>query len=169
MTSFIIAQICLFLGATLMVASGLPKQKRQILLLQDLQLAFLTVGVGLLGSIAGAATNILSIFRNKLYQRGYMSHTIQIVYILATICIVLPLNNLGWVGLLPIAATCAFTAAINCKNIVTYKCVFISTCIMWLIHDIYIQAWATILFDILGIITNTIAICQGATESSPMK
>lgn len=165
MTKFILAQIFLLLGAMIMVYSGLPKHKKQIMMFQDIQLAFMTIGLALLGSVSGAVNNIIGIARNKLHSKGWMTTRVSIVFILATVVVSLPINNLGWVGLLPIISTCAFTAVINCKSIVTYKCIFIMTCVLWLIHDIYIHAWVALPFDIFGIITNSIAIFQKLKEA----
>lgn len=160
MTKFIIAQVLLLIGSLLMVVSGLPKNRKTILTLQNSQLVFMTAGLVLLGSITGAATNIIGIVRNTLSNKGRMSRNIQLILILATIVITVPLNTLGWVGMLPIISACAFTIAVRCNSIITYKSIFIFTCVLWLVHDIYVKAWATVPFDMFGIITNLISIFQ---------
>lgn len=147
-----------------MVLSGLLMKKKSILTMQNSQLVFMAVGLVLLDSITGAATNIIGIVRNVLYNKGHMSRSIQAILILATIVVTIPLNNLGWVGMLPVISTCAFTVAVSCKSIITYKCIFIFTCVLWLVHDIHVQAWATVPFDMFGIITNLISIFHNIKE-----
>ena len=150
----------MLLGCILMITSGVPKKKSSILRLQNLQLSLMTIGNGLLGSTAGTLTNLFGLARNFIQLSGVMTRRLQIALVVANILCVIPLNNLGWVGYLPLLATCLFTIVVNCKNIITYKCIFIVTCILWLVHDIVIKAYTTIPFDLFGIVTNLVSIFQ---------
>lgn len=165
MTKFYAAQVVMLLGCILMITSGVPKKKSTILRIQNLQLSLMTIGNGLLGSMSGAITNIFGLARNYIQLSGRMTRKLQIALVLANVVCVIPLNNLGWVGYLPLLATCLFTIVVNCKNIITYKCVFIVTCILWLVHDIVIKAYTTIPFDLFGIIANIVSIFQTMRSS----
>ena len=64
MNIVLIANIISFVGAVIMVVSGLLKTKRTILIAQNIQFAIQAVGNILLGGYSGAAINLISIVRN---------------------------------------------------------------------------------------------------------
>ena len=148
----------MFIGAVLMSIIGLFKNKKTIIAAQTGQITLMTAGSLLLGSIPGAVVNALSIVRNILCYNGKLTKVMKGILIFLTITVSVTFNNLGIVGFLPIIATVAFIVFMDTENVVELKWLIIVTAAMWMIHDIYIQAYSVVPFDILTIITNFVSL-----------
>ena len=158
MRNILIGNAVMLIGAILMSVIGLFKNKKTIIAAQTGQIALMTTGSLLLGSIPGAVVNALSIVRNLLCYNGKLTKVMKGILIFLTIVISVAFNNLGIVGFLPIIATVAFIIFMDTENVVELKWLIIVTAAMWMIHDIYIQAYSVVPFDILTIITNFVSL-----------
>ncbi len=158
MANIIIGNVVMFVGAVLMSIIGLFKSKKTIIAAQTGQIALMTTGSLLLGSIPGAVVNALSIVRNLLCYNGKLTKVVKSILIFLTITISVAFNNLGIVGFLPIIATVAFIVFMDTENVVELKWLIIVSAAMWMIHDVYIQAYSVVPFDILTIITNFVSL-----------
>ena len=158
MENIIIGNAVMLVGASLMSIIGLLKNKKTIIAAQTGQIALMTAGSLLLGSIPGAVVNALSIIRNLLCYNGKLNKTMKGILILLTITISVLFNNIGVVGFLPIIATVSFIVFMDTENVANLKWLIIITAAMWMIHDIYIQAYAVVPFDLLTIVTNLATI-----------
>lgn len=158
MVNIIIGNVVMFIGAALMSIIGLFKNKKTIIAAQTGQISLMTAGSLLLGSIPGAVVNALSIVRNLLCYNGKLTKTVKGILIFLTVTISVIFNNIGIVGFLPIIASVAFIVFMDTENVVELKWLIIATASMWMIHDIYIQAYSVVPFDILTIITNFVSL-----------
>ena len=151
----IIGNIIMLIASILMVISGLPKDKKTIIRLQTIQIGLMTLGNLLLGSMPGAISNSFNIVRNLLsyYNKLGIIQKTGLVIIHAIL-----FNNIGIFVLFPILASGLFTALMTTKNIKMFKLLCIFTSMLWLVHDLYIDAYTSVFFDILTITTNIIGI-----------
>ena len=157
MENIIIGNAVMLVGAILMSVIGLLKNKKTIIATQTGQIALMTAGSLLLGSIPGAVVNALSIVRNLLCYHGKLNKAMKGILIMLTVTFSVLFNNLGIVGFLPIIATVSFIVFMDTENVVHLKWLIIATASLWMIHDIYIQAYSVLPFDILTIVTNFIS------------
>ncbi len=156
----ILANIISFVGAVIMVVSGLLKTKRSILVAQNIQFAIQAVGNILLGGYSGAAINIISIVRNVFCVFVPFTWVWKLVFIAAQAGLTVWVNGFAVIGLLPLAAACLFTVFLDTKNDVLLKAVLTAAQVLWAIYDLSIKNYAFFVFDLLTIVSNLIAIFQ---------
>jgi len=160
MIYLILGNLIALIGSILMAYSGLIKNKKKMLYVQTIQTALFVISNLILGGITGALMNALSIIRNILSYNDKLKTLQKIVISILSIILTISFNNLGIIGLSPLISMLAFILFMNVKDIKKYKLLTIFTMIMWAIYDIYIKSYTSLAFDILGIITNTIAIYE---------
>ncbi len=160
MNIVILANIISFVGAVIMVVSGLLKTKRSILVAQNIQFAIQAVGSILLGGYSGAAINIISIVRNVFCVFVPFTWVWKLVFIAAQAGLTIWVNGFAVIGLLPLAAACLFTVFLDTKNDVLLKAVLTAAQVLWAIYDLSIKNYAFFVFDLLTIVSNLIAIFQ---------
>lgn len=154
----IIGNVIMLIASILMVISGLPKDKKTIIRLQTIQIGLMTLGNLLLGSMPGAISNGFNIVRNLLSYYNKLGITQKTGLIIIPAILSLLFNNIGIFVLFPILASGLFTALMTTKNIKMFKLLCIFTSMLWLVHDLYIDAYTSVFFDILTITTNIIGI-----------
>mgnify|MGYP003232731619 CR=1 FL=1 len=158
MNIVLIANIISFVGAVIMVVSGLLKTKRTILIAQNIQFAIQAVGNILLGGYSGAAINLISIVRNVFCVFVPFTWVWKLVFIAVQAGLTIWVNGIAVIGLLPLAAACIFTIFLDTKNNVLLKSVLTAAQVLWAIYDISIKNYAFFVFDILTIVSNLVAI-----------
>ena len=158
MNIVVIANIISFVGAVIMVVSGLLKTKRNILIAQNIQFAIQAVGNILLGGYSGAAINLISIVRNVFCVFVPFTWLWKVVFIALQAGLTIWVNGLALIGLLPLLAACLFTVFLDTKNDVLLKSVLTAAQVLWAIYDFSIQNYAFFVFDILTILSNLIGI-----------
>ena len=154
----LIANIISFVGAVIMVISGLLKTKRTILIAQNVQFSIQAVGNIMLGGYSGAAINLISIVRNVFCVFVPFTWLWKIVFIVLQVGLTVWVNGLALIGLLPLAAACLFTVFLDTKNDVLLKVVLTVAQMMWAVYDFSIRNYAFFVFDILTILSNLIGI-----------
>ena len=154
----LIANIISFVGAVIMVISGLLKTKRTILIAQNVQFSIQAVGNIMLGGYSGAAINLISIVRNVFCVFVPFTWLWKIVFIALQVGLTIWVNGLALIGLLPLAAACLFTVFLDTKNDVLLKAVLTVAQVMWAVYDLSIRNYAFFVFDILTILSNLIGI-----------
>lgn len=158
MSVLLIGNIISFIGALVMVATGLIKTKKKILITQCFQYGIMGIGNLILGGITGCIANVVSILRNIVGCKIDLTLPLKIFFIIIQIIPTYFLNNMGIVGWLPTFAACIFTFFLDTKNEIVIKLLIILSQIMWGIFDFTISNFAGLTFDILTIITNFIGI-----------
>ncbi len=160
MSNLFIGNAILFLASLIMVSLGLVKNKKQILLLQTIQIFMMGIGCLFLGSIPAAIINGFSCVRNMLaYHDKLNPKSKSILIALCTSCS-LTFNNIGIWGLFPIISSILFVIFIDTKDVSKFKQLEIVSTTLWLAHDIHILAYTAVIFDILTIATNAVAFVQ---------
>lgn len=99
---------------------------------------------------AALTTNSVALIRNILAYKNKL--TKNITWILLILCVIAGLwaNNRGIIGLFPIIASASYTIFMyTTKNEQQMRWALVSNLILWLVHDIYVQAYPSALTDII--------------------
>lgn len=160
MLQIVIGNVIALIASILMVLAGLQKEKKKILFTQIIQIFFTIISNLVLGGYTGVIVNALSCARDVLCYKDRMGRKEKIIIIILSIILSCMFNNLGWIGFLPVISTIIYIIFIDTKNVVHFKLLIIFSLLMWLVYDLYINAYISGLFDFLCIITNIIAIYQ---------
>lgn len=158
MRIILIGNIVSFIGAMIMIAIGLIKEKKNILLAQCFQFAIMGIGNLILGGVTGFISNVISIFRNMICFKREFTWPFKVLFCILQVGISAFVNELGLIGWLPIIAAIIFTWSLDTRNEIVLKSVIIITEILWIIFDLTIHNYVTAVFDILTIVSNTAGI-----------
>ena len=158
--------IIMFIASIIMVTLGLAKTKKQIMIWQSIQIALMAIATICFGSIPGVIANGIGIARNLLSYNNKLNRVAQIILcVIATLSTVI-FNNIGWLGLFPLAATIIYTLCINTQKLKLLKGIIGFTCILWTIHDFAMQSYVAVVFNILTIITCIIGMSRDTGKPS---
>lgn len=156
----LIGNIIALIASVLMVYSGTIKDKKQILLVQSIQIGLSVVSNIVLGGITGAIINALSFARNILCYKDKFSLKEKIIFTILSIGLSIAFNNLGLIGYLPLVSTVVYLWLITLKDVVKFKYLIIFTMVLWAIYDITIKSYTSFAFDLFTVVTNLVAIYQ---------
>ena len=160
MINIVIGNIIALIGSLFMVYSGIIKDKKKSIYIQTIQIVMFIISNIVLGGITGAIINAISCVRNTLCYKDKLKTKQKIILIILSTTLSLYLNNLGFIGILPLISTITYTTLMDIKDVTRYKVLVIFTMILWCIYDIYIKSYSSAIFEFLNIITNSIAIYQ---------
>lgn len=158
MNTVVIANLVSIVGCVLMVGVGLLQKRRQILLVQCVQFAFLGAANLLLGGMTGFISGVVSIVRNLVYVRWEDASRLKLVFIPVQLVLSLSVGIHGLVDWFPIFSTVLFTWFLEVKSEVRLKLVMILAQSMWLIYDFVYLNYVSFTFDALTILSNAIGI-----------
>lgn len=158
MTKLLIGNGLSLLGCLIMVCVGFVKDKKRILLLQCVQFSFLALGNLALGAYTGTISGICSLLRNLACC--FFPYTLPLKGIFLAVQIVPAVfaNQVGWIGWLPIASTCIFTWFLDINDALRFKLLLLLAQLFWCIYDLYFRNYASFAFDILTVVTCTLAL-----------
>ena len=160
MELIVIGNIIAFIASIIMVYSGYIKDKKKILYAQTIQIGLFILSNIVLGGITGAIINVLNCIRNILCYKERLNNIVKVVLIVLATILTICFNNLGIIGLLPLASMILYVLFMNTKDVVKFKYLILSTMVLWLIYDFSIKSYVSTCFDILTIVTNIISIIQ---------
>lgn len=158
--SLIIGNFIGFLGSCFMILGANIKDKTKSLMVQSIQLITLAISNLILGSISGFIINIVSIIRNILSFFGKLSNVMIGIIMIIMILFTVKFNTLGFIGYLPLVNNIVFIIFMNTKDDVKFKLLTIFYISLWLIHDLYIKAFSTSIFDVITIVSCIVAIIR---------
>ena len=157
MIQFIIGNIVALI-ASLMVYSGVIKQKKKILYVQAVQIGLSVISNIILGGIVGAIINALSCVRNILCYKDKLGIKEKIIITILALTLSISFNNIGIIGILPLISTIVYLWLMNIENVTKFKILIIFTMLLWFIYDIYIKSYSSAVFDFMNIIANIYSI-----------
>ena len=147
-----------FLGALILVFLGLIKTKRNILIAQILQEAFMGAGMLILGGIAGFIVDVVAIFRNLVCIRWNYTLKWKLIFIAAQAGLYAVFGTEGLCGWLPVVAMCLFTWFLDSENVILLKVLIAVMQLMWLVYDISIVNYVGMVVDVVSAVTNVVGI-----------
>ncbi len=156
----IIGNIIALIASILLVYCGIIKEKNKILYVQSIQIGLFVISNVILNSIPGAIINAISLIRNILCYKDKLGLKEKIFITIISIILTLYFNNIGIIGLLPLISMVVYIWFMTVKDVIKFKILIIFTALLWAIHDFSIKSYTSFVFDVLGIITNTISIIK---------
>ena len=163
--TIIIGNIIALIASVLMLLVSSSKNKKKIIIYQTIQVALLTLSSLILGGIAGAIINALTIVRNILCYNNKLTKTNIFIISISIIVLSLAFNNLGYIGLLPLISTILYTMSINTKSTIKLKSMILLNMICWGIYDVVIMSYTSAVFEFIATITSIVTISQLLKEN----
>jgi len=118
------------------------------MLWQVVDIVFIIISNIFLGAYAAATSNSLGFVRNLLTYKGKLTKNMTAIFFVLCITIGLWANNRGIIGLFPILASSSYTIFVyTTKNEQQMRWALVSNLALWLIHDVYVQAYPSALMD----------------------
>lgn len=162
-TQLFIGNIVIFIGALFMVAIGLIKSKKNILIAQNFQFLIMGIGNLILGGTSGFISNIVSIIRN-LFCLKFELTTAWKVFFMALQVVVsgffMFFTGFSAWELLPITAAILFTWILDTDKASMIKIVIIVAQFMWIGYDFHIHSVTGLFFDSMTILSNLIGMVR---------
>ena len=156
----LLGNIVALMASLVMMYSGYVKIKKKILLWQIANIILFIISNAILGGITGVIINVISLVSNILCYKDKLNIQARSILIVLATVLSLTFNNLSFIGLFPLFAMIINIALMNLKDVQKFKLMIITTMILWASYDIVIKSYTSCVFDILTIITNTVAIVQ---------
>lgn len=149
----LVANIIAFIASIIMVLTGLLNNKKQILFVQGIEIILFMTSDIIIGGYSGAVINLLSLVRNIIVYKDRLNITSKVLLLISSTALTLYFNNLGLIGLLPLASMYIYVLFMNTKDIKKFKILMIVTMFMWATYDMTIKLYTSLTFDILTIIS----------------
>lgn len=160
MTQLVCGNIIALIASTLMVCSGIIKDRKKTIYIQTIQIIAFVMSNLILGGYTGAIVNLISLARNYWCYKDILTKIKKIILIVFSVVISLLFNNLGLIGLLPIISTVVFTYFIDTKSLIKLKFLIVFSSILWLIYDTLLGSYTSAIFNFFTILGTTITIYQ---------
>ncbi len=158
MIEVIIANIIEFSAAMIQVGSGAIKKKSRILIAQTIQLILQAISMLILGAITGAASNVISCFRNYLCYKGKLNKIWKAVIIVLSVAMTIVLNEQGFLGIIPAIICTVYIIFMDVKDPIKFKLLVTLSFIPWIFYHFMIKSYVGAIFDIATVVTNGITL-----------
>ena len=146
---FALAQLCSLVSIVFMFLAVTKKSKTQIAFCQGINAGLLVISNLLLGSIPGAVSNLVATLRNILVAKKLYTKPVMIITLMIATTLGLVFNNVGMFGLFVVAGTAQYTICLYyCKSASSLRYAIIVNCLLWAVHDFYIQNYPMFLVDV---------------------
>ena len=158
-TYLILGNIFSLLSAVCIAVSVIKKNKNDLILWQVFDIIFCIFSNIALYTYAALTTNSIALIRNVLAYKNKL--TKKLTGILLILCIVIGLwaNNRGIIGLFPIIASASYTVLMfTTKNEQQMRWALVFNLMLWLVHDVYVQAYPSAVTDLILSIWTVIQI-----------
>ena len=154
----LLGNVIALIACLLMVYSGFIKKKKNILLIQSIQIGLSALSNILLGGFTGAIINALNCLRNILCYKNKLNIVWKIVITILSIVLSIVFNNKGLIGYLPLVSALIYLWLMGEKDVVKFKLLIIFTIAFWIVYDFVIKNYVSFAFDIGTIFANLISI-----------
>ncbi|MBQ6354881.1 YgjV family protein [Candidatus Saccharibacteria bacterium] len=150
-----LAQILALYSSLCLLISFWQKKRKDILNLQILDSVFDIVQYILLGAYTGCLISFLGATRACVFKKAKNGAVLLLfiaLYIAASI-----LTFRGWLSLLPLTAAIIYTIVIWNKKEQNIRFFSIFVFLLWLVYDIFVQAYVSAITDIVLVASNAAA------------
>jgi len=158
--TILIGNLIALIGASLMVGIGFIKSKKKILGAQCVQFGVQSLSNLVLGGYSGFISNVIGLLRNLVCLRREFTWPWKLAFMFIQAFLSIYTNHVGWLGYLPLLATCTFTLVMDTKNDVLLKSVITIGLIFWLIYDLAFHNYVAAVFDVLATLSNLVGIVR---------
>ncbi|MBQ7137277.1 MAG: YgjV family protein [Bacilli bacterium] len=160
----VVAQLFGFIALTFLMFSIQSNKKLTVLFLQVIANAFFGLQYIILKTFSAVLMNFVAIFRSiiyYMYEKKNKRAPKTVILLLFLLIIVFSVTSFnGLISLLPIAATMLYTYGTWQADMKTYRIVVIAGAIFWLIFNINVGAYVSVISSILELISGIIAVCR---------
>lgn len=161
MLNLIFGNIFSLLAAICIAISVLKKSKKDLIWWQIIDVIFGILSNIALYAYAALTTNFVALIRNVLAYNNKLTR--GITGILFALCVIVGMfaNNRGVIGMLPIIASAGYTIFMfTTKNEQQMRWALLFNLILWIIHDIYVQAYPTAIINTILVVFTFVKIFQ---------
>lgn len=160
MNTLLVGNAIAFIASILMIVASYIKNKKNIIMVQSIQIGLFVISNLILNGISGAIINAANLVRNILcYKNKLTKKSIIIISVIVTV-LTLYFNNRGFIGLIPLICSLIYTAFMNTKSTIKLKQLILMSMISWAIYDFTIQSYTSTVFDLLSAIACIISMYQ---------
>ena len=150
MEDLIIGNLFSLASAICIAVSAAKNSKKDFMLWQVGDTAFGIFANIFLQAYAALVISLTCLIRNILSYKGKLTQTITYIIIFISTIISFYANNLGWIGWLPIIASGSYTLCIYLtKNEQQMRYALVINMLLWLIHNLYVQAYPAAVSNII--------------------
>lgn len=148
-------------SALCVAISMLKKRKNNLMHWQAFNSFFGVIADIVLMANTAVIIDTLCLVRNTLSYKKLLNKTFVVLFMIASISLGLYVNNLGWIGYLPILASTEYTLCIYItKNAQQMRYAAVVNMVLWLIHGICIRAYAGSVVSVFLIIWTIVQIIR---------
>jgi hypothetical protein len=154
-----IATIIAIIGSCLFLFSITAKKKQTMFIYQTIETLLSIIKNILLGGYEGAIAQLIGLIRNILIMTNTTIKGSE--FILPTLNFIMGsfINERGLLGYLPIIATMIYSyVTLSSSSYLTTKLVLLVNIILWIIYQIIIADYITVLINIIALIITGISI-----------
>ncbi len=166
----LIGNIFALLASICVVISAVKKNKKALIEWQTIQIVFCIISGVALFAYAAVVTNCIALIRNILACKNKL--TPQMTFALSAVCVIIGwyINNLGIIGWLAIIASTSYTVFMYItKNAQQMRHAMLTTIELWLINDLYIQSYPSVITGIGLFVWTIIQIIRHEHHKRKMK
>ena len=170
MLYLILGNIFALIASVCVVISVVKKNKKNLIGWQTIQVIFCIFSGIVLFAYAAVVTNCIALIRNILAYKNKL--TPQMTFALSVVCIIIGwyINNLGLIGWIAIIASTSYTIFMyTTKNAQQMRYAMLSNIVLWLVHDLYIQSYPSIMTGIGLFVWTIIQIVRHEHRKRKMK
>lgn len=143
-------------GLLFVVLTWNAKTRKNIFLLQSINIVFFTVHYVLLSAYAGAAMCIVTLGRNFIFSqknnKQWAGHKAwYFVIVLASIGVLLTFWQ-GWITILPVAGVVVGTKAMSQNRPADIRFYMLITCLIWAPYTLVVHSYSGLLSQVVGIV-----------------
>lgn len=154
----IIGNIIALIASLIIIYYGFEKNKKKILVAQIVE-CILAVGYNyFLQGYTAIIVDILNIFLLILGYKDKLNNINKLIINICAVIFAVFFNNLGIIGYIPVIIIIIYSWGLNTKNIILFKLLNIGLMILWIIHDVTVKSYPSVVCEILGIIGAIYAI-----------
>ena len=149
-TYIIIGNIFSLLSAICIAISVLKKNKKDLIWWQIIDTIFCLLSNIALYAYAALTTNSIALTRNILAYKNKLTKKLTLILLILCIIAGLWANNRGIIGLFPIIASAEYMIFMfTSKSSQQLRWALVLNLILWLVHDVYVQAYPSAITDLV--------------------
>lgn len=149
-TYFILGNFFSLMAVICLGISVLKKDKTSLVRWQILDVVFCILSNIALFSYSALTTNSVALVRNVLAYKNKLTKLMTLILFVLCIIVGIVANNRGVIGWFPIVASSSYTIFLyTTKNDQQMRYALISNLLLWLVHDVCIQAYPSAVADVV--------------------
>ncbi len=157
-TNILIGNFIALLAAFIIIYYGFEKNKKRILIAQILECVLATCYNFFLKGYTALIVDILNIFLLVLGFKEKLNFKNKLIINIVAIILALKFNNLGIIGYIPIIVILIYSWGLNTKNIIKFKLLNMLLMLLWIIHDLTVKSYPSVVCEFIGIIGSIYSI-----------